>query len=101
MSGKNIDKVVKSLKEASHLIFKWFSNNQFQGNTSKCHVLLSTDQQVLVNLGTAQIKNSQYEKLLGVKIDTKLNFKTHIQQICGKANAKLKALARDFGFGLS
>ena len=47
-----------------------------------------------VNLGTAQIKNSQYEKLLGVTIDTKLSFKTHIQKICGKANAKLKALGR-------
>ena len=33
-------------------------------------------------------------KLLGVTIDTKLSFKTHIQQICGKATAKLKALAR-------
>ena len=57
-------------------------------------MLLSTDQQVYVNLGTAQIKNSQYEKLLGVTIDTKLSFKTDIQQICGKTNAKLKALAR-------
>ena len=57
-------------------------------------MLLSTEQQVHVNLGTAHIKNSQYEKLLGVTIDTKLSFKTHIQQICGKANAKLKALAR-------
>ena len=64
-------------------------------------MFLSTGRQVHVNLGTVQIKNSQYEKLLGVKIDTKLSFKTHIQQICGKANAKLKALARDFGFGLS
>ena len=43
-----------------------------------------------VNLGTAQIKNSQYEKLLGVINDTNLSFKTHVQQICGKANAKLR-----------
>ena len=94
VSGKNIDEVVKSLEEASRLIFKWFNDNQFQGNTSKCHLLLSTDQQVHVNLGTSQIKNSQYEKLLGVTIDTKLNFKTHIQQIYGKANSNLRTLAR-------
>ena len=61
-------------------------------STEKCHVLLSTDQQVHTNLGTAQIKNSQYEKLLGVTIDTKLNFKTHIQQICGKIECKIKGL---------
>ena len=81
VSGKYIDEVVKLLEEVSHLIFKWFSDNQFQGNTSKCHVLLSTEQQVHVNLGTAQIKNSQYEKLLGVIIDKKLSFNTHTQQI--------------------
>ena len=94
VSGKNIDEVVKSLEKASRLIFTWFSDNKFQGNTSKCHVLLSTDQQVYVNLGTAQIKSSQYEKLLGVTIDAKLCLKTHIQYIFGKANAKLKAVAR-------
>ena len=47
-----------------------------------------------VNLGTSQIKNSQYEKLLGVTIYTKLSFKTHIQQIYGKANSNLRTLAR-------
>ena len=61
---------------------------------SKCHVLSSTDQQVHVNLGAAQIKNSLYEKLLAVTIDMKPYFKTYIQQICGKASVKLKALAR-------
>ena len=66
LSGKNIDEVVKLLEEVSRLTFKWFSDYQFQGNTSKCHVLLSTDQQIHVNIGTAQIKNSQYQKLLGV-----------------------------------
>lgn len=57
-------------------------------------MLLITDQEVYVNIGTAQIKNSQQEKLLGVKNDTQLSFKTHIQQICEKVKAKLKALAR-------
>ena len=39
VSGRNNDEVVKLLEEASRLIFKSFSYNQFQGNTSKCHVL--------------------------------------------------------------
>ena len=38
VSGKTIYEVVKSLKEASRSIFKWFSGNQFQGNASKCHL---------------------------------------------------------------
>ena len=94
VSGRNIEEVVASLEEVSEVIFQWFRDNQFQGNANKCHVLLSTDKQVQVNIGTAQIENTQNEKLLGIIIDSKLNFDKHIQQICSRASAKLKALAR-------
>ena len=41
VSGKNIEEVVRYLEESSSVIFKWFSENQFQANASKCHVLLT------------------------------------------------------------
>ena len=94
VSGKNIDEIIKLLEESLDLIFRKFSDNHFQRNESKFYVLLIADQQVHVNIGTAQIKNSQQEKLLEVPTDTQLSFKTHIQQICEKAKAKSKALAR-------
>ena len=47
-----------------------------------------------VNIGTAQIENTQNKILLGIIIDSKLSFDKHIQQICSRASAKLKALAR-------
>ena len=72
VSGRNIEEVVASLEEVSVVIFQWFRDNQFQGNGSKCHVLLSTDKQVHVNIGTAQFENTQNEKLLCVTIDFKL-----------------------------
>ena len=46
------------------------------------------------NIGTAQIKNMQNEKLVGITTDSKLSFDKHIQQICSRTSAKLKALAR-------
>ena len=47
-----------------------------------------------VNIGTSQIKNRDCERLLGIDIDCKLSFENHINQICSKARAKIKALAR-------
>ena len=93
--------VVGFLEESSRVIFKWFSENQFQANTSKFHVVLSTDQHVQVKIGAAQIENSLSEKLLVVTIDAKLSFEKHIEQIYAKAREKLKALARTAPFANS
>ena len=57
ISGRNIKEVVASLEEVSEVIFQWFTDNQFQVNASKCHVLLRTYKQVHVNIGTTQIEN--------------------------------------------
>ena len=37
----------------------------------KCHLLVNKKDEVVINLGQTEIKNSEYEKLLGVKVDTK------------------------------
>ena len=41
-----------------------------------------------------KIKNSAFEKLLGVIIDNKLDFTEHLHTVCKKANLKLYALKR-------
>ena len=91
---KNVDEVTRFLEESSRVIFQWCSDNQFQANASKCHMLLSSDQRVQVNIGAAQTENSSSEKLLCVTIDAKLSFEKHIEQIYAKARTKLKALTR-------
>ena len=63
-----------------------------KANGDKCHVLLSTNKNILVNTGTAQMQISTSAKLLEVKIDCKLKFKDHIGDICKRASAKLNAL---------
>ena len=94
VTGDNIESTVRQLEQAAKLLFQWFSDNQMKGNEDKCHVLISTKENVCVNNGTTQITNSACEKLLGIKVDSSLNFEDHIGSICKKAGAKLNALTR-------
>ena len=51
-------------------------------------VILSTNKNVIVNIGTEQMQNN--EKLLGIKIDSELNSKDQIGRICTKNQCKIK-----------
>ena len=42
-----------------------------KANISKCHLVNKKDE-VVINLRETEIKNSEDEKLLGIKVDTKL-----------------------------
>ena len=53
-------------------IQKWFTNKQMQGNATKFHVLLNTNEKVITKVDSAEIENSQSEQLLGVTIDSQL-----------------------------
>ena len=59
-----IDEVIKLLRHDFTMLFKWFSDNQMKTNTSKCHLLVNKKDEVVINLGETEIKNSEYEKLL-------------------------------------
>ena len=94
VTGDNIESTVRQLEQAAKLLFQWFSDNQMKGSEDKCHVLISTKENVCVNIGTTQITNSACEKSLGIKVDSSLNFEYHIGNICKKAGAKLNVLTR-------
>ena len=89
-SDNSIDDVISSVQESAEKLFQWFSHNQMKGNTDKCHLIVSTDEPIELRVGDSLIKNSACEKLLGIKIDNKLNLDT----LWKKANNKLRATAR-------
>ena len=93
-SSENIDDVILSLQESSKQLFKWFSDNKMKSNSDKCHLIVSTNDTTEIQIGDFVIKSSSTEKLLGVNIDCKLNFDSHVKHLCNKANKKLRALAR-------
>ena len=65
-----------------------------KANPDKRHLLTSSIDKVSICVDNYNIKSSKCEKLLGIKIDNKLNFKTHVDEIYKKAWQKLNALSR-------
>ena len=76
------------------MLFQWFSDNEMKANPDKCHFLCSTNSEVSLTIENQKIKNSKFQKLLGIKLDSKLNLNSHMYDICQKAGQKLNAITR-------
>ena len=63
-------------------------------NPDKCHVTANCDNKMSICVNNRNLTNNKCENLLGIKIDHKLNFNTHIDEICTKAGQRLNALSR-------
>ena len=59
-----------------------------KGNRDKCHLLTSSSDKVSICEDIYNIKSSKCEKRLGIKIENKLNFNTHVLEICKTAGQK-------------
>ena len=93
--GGNTIEIVNSFpQESSEKLFNCFSDNQMQGSSGKCHLVLSTNKPAKIQIGESLIESINCEKLLGVLIDSKLSFDKYIKAICKKESNKLRALAR-------
>ena len=53
VSADNIDEVIKSLEEASEILWIWFSDNLMKSNAGKFHLYVSTN-------NTAKIKKEKF-----------------------------------------
>ena len=65
-----------------------------KANQGKCHLLLSTKSPEVVSIDGIQITSSTAETLLGITIDSELNFENHLSAICNKVSRKINALGR-------
>ena len=63
-------------------------------NGNKCHLLVTTEKSVSINIDGSSVTNKKEQKLLGIKFDSSLSFEGHITNLSKKANQKLHALAR-------
>ena len=87
---------MEKLQFAVGSAIEWFNDNGMKLNSSKCHLLISGHKYecMLCTVSNTQIIETHLVKLLGVNIDSKLTFKTHMDIVCKKASQKINALAR-------
>ena len=83
-AGNTIEDVILSLQDSSKNLFKWFSDNEMQRDSRKCHLILTTNEPAEMQVGELLIKGTKSEKLLGVRIDSKFEFDKPIKTICEK-----------------
>ena len=94
-SSNDVNGLIKNLEEASKKLFKSFDDNLMKSNPDKCHLLVSTNDNVKIRTGNFQIENTKREKFLGTQFDSKLSFNYHLSEICKKASRKLYGLDRE------
>ena len=92
-SCRTTEEVIKLLERDSKMLFKWFSDNQIKANINRCYLVVNGKDEVVINLGETEIKNGEYEKLLGIKVDAKLTFNEHLNDIISKASRKVNPLS--------
>ena len=94
--GSNMRSILKSLQEDASLLSLWFENNYMKENGDKSHLLAfrSKDGEVSASILGSLILESDEEKLLGVILNRRLNFKNHVSNLCKVASQKLHALGR-------
>ena len=95
-SGKNMQKIKNDLEIDVMILHKWFHGNHMILNPGKCHYIAIGDDdpthKIIVN--NNEIASSNEEKVLGISLDSKLNFDSHITSLCKKAGQILSAFAR-------
>ena len=90
------DSLIENVENDASILITWFRDNYLKMNEGKCHLLITNQEEKRVSaiIGKETIENSKSVKLLGITIDNKLSFDTHVSTICKKVNLKLHALAR-------
>ena len=93
-SDKRVSTFIGSLRHEFTILSKWFYNKFMVRNPEKrSFMLLGVDDPLQTNLvcGDQILEKTIQEKLLGVTLDNKLNFATHLLNITKNAN-KFNAL---------
>ena len=94
-TAKDIDTVLNYLANETYILIKWFNDNYFKLNGDRCKLLVTNnDENTSLVIDGHRVTGQRNVKVLGIKIDNKLDFNDHISMFYKQASHKLHALAR-------
>ena len=92
-SSKNMSNLIQILEKESETAVEWFDQNKMMVNPDKFQAMLlekwNKNNQSCLKINNQTIKTKNCTKLLGINIDSKLNFVSHISDLCKKASMQM------------
>ena len=85
-----LNEVMNKLEINTEKMLGWFSFSKLYADASKCHLFIS----IPVNIRGSITESSNFEKILGIYIDSNFSFEYHKNRICRKASRKFHALTK-------
>ena len=83
-----------SLQGALEQLFQCCSANNFVANAGKCHLLTIPKITSKIAISSANVSSEQKVKLLGINLESMLNFDSQANALLNKANKKYYALPK-------
>ena len=94
---KDINQLLKHLTEDTKSLLKWFELNSLKANPKKFQFMILgniKEKNSIIEIDSIRLESTDCVKLLGIKIDNRLRFHAHINNLVKNANLKLHALRR-------
>ena len=96
-AANDVESLTRSLESDAASTLSWFENNHMCANPDKFQAIvlgMKNPETLNFQLGNIAIKSEDKVRLLGIDLDSKLNFNCHIHEICQKAARQINALKR-------
>ena len=82
----NIKEVLENTLGAIEQLFEWFSANHLVANAGKCCLLTSSKISNNIAISNTKVSSEQKVKLIGINLESRLNFDYHVNTLLNKAN---------------
>ena len=96
------EEAILKLSNDTHLILNWFRINSMVANPGKFQIMFLDSnidcRKITFMIESKRVKSRSEVKQLGITIDDKLSFTSHIENLCSTAHNRLPALARILKF---